>query len=77
MVEDERLVGSAAASSPPMLADVAVIKAADEQAAILAELGCDVLQGYLFARPMPVRELMRCVRGWVANAPAIAQPQMG
>ena len=49
----------------------------EEQAAILAELGCDVLQGYLFARPMPVRELMRCVRGWVANAPAIAQPQMG
>jgi diguanylate cyclase (GGDEF)-like protein len=27
-----------------------------EQAAALAELGCDRLQGYLFARPMPVSE---------------------
>ena len=29
-----------------------------EQLRMLAELGCDVAQGYLFARPMPAEELV-------------------
>jgi len=32
-----------------------------EQARILRELGCDILQGYAFARPMPASQLA----GWI------------
>ena len=37
-----------------------------EQAAFLAKLGCDAIQGYWLARPMPVAEFPR----WLAAAPA-------
>ena len=49
----------------------------EEQAAILAELGCDVLQGYLFARPMPAADLVTFVRGWTGNLPGSSQVQTG
>ena len=49
----------------------------EEQAAILAELGCDALQGYLFARPMPMAELMHFVRGWAGFEPGATQAQTG
>jgi len=29
----------------------------EEQAAILTDLGCEYLQGYLFSRPVPAAEL--------------------
>ena len=35
-----------------------------EQARILKDLGCDLLQGYAFARPMPEAEL----RSWIGSA---------
>jgi EAL domain-containing protein (putative c-di-GMP-specific phosphodiesterase class I) len=31
----------------------------EEQLALLAEIGCDEAQDYLFSRPLPARELMR------------------
>ena len=31
----------------------------------LTDMGCDVMQGYLFARPMPADE----IRPWTAHAP--------
>ncbi|MGE4372741.1 MAG: EAL domain-containing protein [Xanthobacter sp.] len=34
----------------------------EEQADILASLGCETLQGYLFAKPMPPEDLQRWVR---------------
>ncbi len=34
-----------------------------EQARVLGEIGCDFLQGYAFARPMPARELERWLGG--------------
>jgi EAL domain-containing protein (putative c-di-GMP-specific phosphodiesterase class I) len=33
-----------------------------EHARILRDLGCDALQGYAFAMPMPSEELMKFVR---------------
>lgn len=30
----------------------------------LAELGCDVAQGYLISRPMPAGQLEQWQRGW-------------
>lgn len=45
-----------------------------EQQAILAEMGCTLSQGYLFARPMPACDLVR----WVADKQQISgnvQPQ--
>jgi len=33
-----------------------------EQAHILRDLGCDILQGYAFARPMPAQELINWIR---------------
>jgi diguanylate cyclase (GGDEF)-like protein/PAS domain S-box-containing protein len=38
-----------------------------EQARVLGEIGCDFLQGYAFARPMPARELER----WLGGAPGL------
>ncbi|MDP8997051.1 MAG: EAL domain-containing protein, partial [Pseudomonadota bacterium] len=38
-----------------------------EQARVLSEIGCDFLQGYAFARPMPARELER----WLGGAPGL------
>ncbi len=37
-----------------------------EQAAIVRRLGCDELQGYHFAKPMPFDALRRVVHGWGA-----------
>ena len=34
-----------------------------EQARVLSEIGCDFLQGYAFARPMPSRQLEDWLRG--------------
>src|SRR5665213_2569015 len=36
------------------------------QAKVLGEIGCDYLQGYVFARPMPARELERWLGGITA-----------
>jgi EAL domain-containing protein (putative c-di-GMP-specific phosphodiesterase class I) len=33
-----------------------------EQARVLAEIGCDFLQGYAFARPMPAQQLENWLR---------------
>ncbi len=35
-----------------------------EQAELLRQLGCDEMQGYYFAKPMPPRILERALRGW-------------
>jgi len=35
-----------------------------EQAALVRRLGCDELQGYYFAKPMPMEALDRVVRAW-------------
>ncbi len=35
-----------------------------EQAALVRRLGCDEMQGYHFAKPLPPAELERVVRGW-------------
>jgi EAL domain-containing protein (putative c-di-GMP-specific phosphodiesterase class I) len=40
-----------------------------EQAAALRELGCDIGQGYFFAKPMPIAGL----RAWI-EARATARP---
>jgi EAL domain-containing protein (putative c-di-GMP-specific phosphodiesterase class I) len=32
----------------------------EEQLAALAELGCDRIQGFLIARPLPLPDLTRC-----------------
>jgi diguanylate cyclase (GGDEF)-like protein/PAS domain S-box-containing protein len=37
-----------------------------EQAALVRRLGCDELQGFHFAKPMPFDALQRVVRGWGA-----------
>ncbi len=37
-----------------------------EQAALVRRLGCDELQGYHFAKPMPIEALRRVVLGWSA-----------
>jgi len=39
-----------------------------EQARVLREVGCDFLQGYAFARPMPAEELERWVRSGARRA---------
>ncbi|MEM6661940.1 MAG: EAL domain-containing protein [Pseudomonadota bacterium] len=39
----------------------------EAQASILGMLGCDVLQGYLFAKPMAADDVGRFVRDWNAN----------
>jgi len=41
-----------------------------EQLGILADLGCDAAQGYLFARPIPPSELAMFVNGQRAASPA-------
>src|SRR5262249_3933737 len=33
----------------------------DAQAGVLRELGCDELQGYLYGKPLPLREFVRMV----------------
>jgi EAL domain-containing protein (putative c-di-GMP-specific phosphodiesterase class I) len=35
----------------------------EAQAAILKELGCDEVQGYLYGRPMPLDQLLAWLRG--------------
>jgi EAL domain-containing protein (putative c-di-GMP-specific phosphodiesterase class I) len=42
-----------------------------EQLRILADLGCDAAQGYLFARPIPPSELPGFVRARPTAAPAL------
>jgi EAL domain-containing protein (putative c-di-GMP-specific phosphodiesterase class I) len=38
-----------------------------EQEAILRRIGCDNVQGYLYARPMPANEFAHFVVGWKNN----------
>lgn len=38
-----------------------------EQARLLAHLGCDTLQGYLFSRPLPYTEFQAWVPAWRAR----------
>jgi diguanylate cyclase (GGDEF)-like protein len=44
----------------------------DEQARILRELGCTTMQGYLFGRPMPAREVVDFVNGTAGGPPRLA-----
>ncbi len=47
-----------------------------EEAAILRDLGCDALQGYAFARPMPATEIAAWIRTSSGKAPSEAsRPQ--
>lgn len=41
----------------------------EDQAGILAEMGCDALQGYLFAKPMPAADVGEFVTLWGSSAP--------
>lgn len=43
----------------------------DAQAAVLAELGCDLGQGFLFARPMPADDFVSWFRDRPAGRPAL------
>jgi EAL domain-containing protein (putative c-di-GMP-specific phosphodiesterase class I) len=42
------------------------------QLAFLRQAGCDIMQGYYFAKPMPAQELTQLLRsrskGWVGTA---------
>ncbi|WP_051445172.1 sensor domain-containing protein [Desulfocurvus vexinensis] len=40
-----------------------------EQAELLARLGCDTLQGYLFSRPLPYAEFQAWLAAWQAREP--------
>ena len=44
----------------------------DAQRAALVRLGCDQLQGYVIARPMPAE----AVPGWLAQSAATAAPPL-
>ncbi|MBV8472645.1 MAG: EAL domain-containing protein, partial [Hyphomicrobiales bacterium] len=46
----------------------------DAQLRMIAELGCDEAQGYLFAKPQPLDEIMllTALESGPANAPALA-----
>jgi EAL domain-containing protein (putative c-di-GMP-specific phosphodiesterase class I) len=45
-----------------------------DQLASLRRLGCDDVQGYLYARPMPAAELAQWWKGFAPNS-ALAIPQ--
>ncbi len=43
----------------------------EPEAALLREAGCDELQGYLYARPMPAPDLVAWLRQYVPGGPAL------
>ncbi len=48
-----------------------------EQQTILADMGCTLSQGYLFARPMPSADIIRWIKERVAKAPKRAPARTG
>jgi EAL domain-containing protein (putative c-di-GMP-specific phosphodiesterase class I) len=47
----------------------------DEQRKFLASLGCDVLQGYLFSKPLPVDEVMTFLEQHGISNPQVTLPK--
>jgi EAL domain-containing protein (putative c-di-GMP-specific phosphodiesterase class I) len=43
----------------------------DDSAAMLAQLGCDLAQGYLYSRPLPARDLSRWIASRVDRTPHV------
>jgi EAL domain-containing protein (putative c-di-GMP-specific phosphodiesterase class I) len=67
---DESLIAAIIRMSSALgLVTVAEGVETEEQAMRLAELGCHQMQGYLFARPVPVTELAAVVANLKSTAP--------
>ena len=47
-----------------------------EQVSILSKIGCNEFQGYLFSRPLPVREIERWLSRVSATVEAMKQDQV-
>ena len=51
------------------LVEVAEGVETEEQEGLLREMGCELAQGYLFARPLPGEEAASLLAGWPSSGP--------